>query len=284
MENIMSGMRPAAVPHPSGIRPDTRHADPNGINRDWSAWLTHRSGAASAAVALLALAAPPAFAVGKFQPPAGCTAYATVQHADCQVSHHYTCTADAEGDQWSVYAGPEGPYYQSRIDVETRWMESYDLYTGESDRIGQEPDAASFTTLLDTGRDDFDFTTEANTGEVRRYIGYDRLAGGSVTIDGVVLERTEFRVESFAADGSFLNRREGRQLVSRDWRIFFADTEVFENAYGDREESRSTPMTFAFPGEKDFLAGKPKFGCDQMMTEAGEVLAPVPAAYRGAGQ
>lgn len=230
------------------------------------------------AAAGFVLAAVPAHAAGTFQPPEGCTAYVTVQHADCQVSHHYRCEADAAGDQWSVYAGPEGPFYQSRIDSETRWMESFDLYSGESDQIGTETDAASFSTLIDAGRDDFDFTTVSNNGEVRRYKGYDRLAGGTVTIDGVTLERTEFDLMTYAEDGSFLHRRQGRQMISRDWRIFFADSESFENSYGDREDSRSTPVTFAFPGEKGFLAAKPQFGCDQMMTMLDGQLVPVSAA------
>ena len=208
----------------------------------------------------------PAIAAGTFQPPEGCTAYVTVQHADCQVSHHYRCDADAPGDQWSVYAGPEGPFYQSRIDRETRWMESFDLYSGESDKIGSEADAASFTELLREGRDDFDFTTLSNSGEVRRYKGFDRLTGRTMTIDGVALAQTEFELMTYAGDGSFLHRRIGRQVISRDWRIFFADIESFEDASGDREDSRSTPMTFAFPGEKGFLEGRPQFGCDQMMT------------------
>ena len=62
-------------------------------------------------------------------------------------------------DQWAVYAGAEGPYYMSKIDSETRWLESYDLIAGESDQMGDETDPASFSTLLEGGRDDYDFTT-----------------------------------------------------------------------------------------------------------------------------
>ncbi|MEZ5886863.1 MAG: hypothetical protein R3D56_08275 [Paracoccaceae bacterium] len=232
-----------------------------------------------AALTFLLLSAAPALAAGKFVVPEGCEAFVTVQHSDCQVSYHYTCARDPEGDQWAVYAGPDGPYYMSRIDHETRWVESHDLITPESDRLGSEKEPASFTTLLDTGRDDFDFTTISGTGEVRRYAGHDALKGGTVTIDGVTLERTEFALESFGADGSFLHRRSGHQLISRDWRLFFADTEHFENAFGDVEDSTSTPMTFAFPGEKGFLSGTPQFGCDQMMTMLDGQL--VPASYRG---
>jgi hypothetical protein len=216
-------------------------------------------------IAPFVLAAAPALA-GTFSPPDGCTAYVTVQHASCQVSHHYTCEGDAKGDQWAVYAGADGPYYMSRIDAETRWVESFDLIAGEADQLATEADPASFTALLDTGRDDYDFSTESNSGEVRRYAGYDQLTGRSVTIDGVTLERTEFELKSYASDGSFLHQRKGQQLISRDWRIFFADVEDFENAAGDRQHTTDTPMTFTFPGEAGFLTDRPQFGCDQMMT------------------
>ena len=218
--------------------------------------------------ALLVLAAMPTQA-GTFTLPKGCSAYVTVQHSNCQVSHHYRCEADPKGDQWSVYAGPDGPYYMSRIDAETRWVQSFDLITGDSDHLGSEDNPASFTRLLQTDRDDFDFNTKSSTGEVRRYKGYDRLTGDHVTIDGVDLERTEFALSTFAGDGSFLHNRKGQQLINRVWRIFFADREDFENAAGDREATTDTPITFSQPDEPGFLATEPKFGCDQMMTGDG---------------
>jgi hypothetical protein len=218
------------------------------------------------ALALFVISSLPAAAAGKFVVPEGCEAFVTVQHADCQVSHHYTCADDASGDQWAVYSGPEGPFYMSRIDRETRWMESHDLITPESDALEDETEPASFTALLETGRDDFDFTTRSSTGEVRRYVGQDRLTGRRKTIDGLDLERTEFRLDTFDAEGNFLHRREGQQLISRDWRLFFGDSERFENSYGDVENSVSTPMTFSLPGEKGFLDATPQFGCNEMMT------------------
>jgi hypothetical protein len=220
----------------------------------------------------LAMTAFPASAGGKFPVPKGCTAYVTVQHSDCQVSHHYTCEADIKGDQWSVYAGAEGPYYMSRIDKETRWLESIDLIDQSVDHIATEIDEASFSTLLATGRDDFDFYTLNNAAEARHYVGFDRLVGETVTIDGITLERTEFEITAYDPERNFLSRRKGKQLISRDWRIFFADREEFENAQGDHQTSSDTPITFAQPGEPGFLETKPQFGCDQMMTDAGGLL------------
>ncbi len=229
------------------------------------------------ALPLFLLMASPALAAGKFTPPQGCEVFMTVQHSDCQVSQHYTCEGEPKGDQWSVYEGADGPYYMSRIDSETRWIESHDLVTPESDKLGTETDPASFSGLLESGRDDFDFTTESSNGEVRRYVGHDKLTGRKITIDGIELDQTEFDLQTFAADGSLLHRRSGNQMISRDWRLFFSDTEHFENAFGDKEDTVSRPMTFAFPGDAGFLSARPQFGCDQMMTDAGGII---PAAYQ----
>lgn len=209
----------------------------------------------------------PASAAGKFKAPEGCTVYQTVQMRNCQVSQHYRCDGDAAGDQWSIVSDADGPFYMSRIDSETRWVDSFDLTTGERDRIADEADPASFSTLLATGRDTYDFTTRSNSGEVRRYRGFDELTGETVVIDGVTLERTRFDLTAEGAGGEVLFHRAGQQLVNRDWRIFFADRETFENPFGDRREVADTPVTFAGPGEPGFLAAKPEYDCDAMMTE-----------------
>jgi len=233
-------------------------------------------------VALVALlAGGSAQAAGKFVVPKGCTAYVTVQYADCQVSTHYTCPADPKGDQWAVYADKNGPNYMSRIDAETRWVESYDLTTGIGEKIGSEAQAASFSDLLRKGRDDYDFATKSSNGDQRRYAGYDKLTGKTVTIDGVRLDRTEFLLSTYAEDGSLINTRKGGQLISRDWRIFFPDTESFENADGQKGTSVDTPISFARPGKPGFLAAEPIFGCDQRMTDASPPAAALPVRYAG---
>ena len=219
--------------------------------------------------ALALVSALPGLAASKFAAPKGCTVYQTVQMRSCQVSHHYRCEGDAAGDQWSVYLDANGPYYMSRIDAETRWIESFDLTTGEKDGITGEIDPASFSTLIETGRDSYDFTTTSSSGEVRRYAGFDELTGETVTIDGVTLERTRFDLTAHGADGKMIWRRTGQQLVHRDWRIFFADRESFENSFGDKADLTDTPVTFAGPGDKGFLTGKPDYDCDAMMTQDG---------------
>ncbi len=217
-----------------------------------------------AATALAVLCAVPAMAGSDrpFAAPAGCDVFATVQTLNCRVLQLFRCAGDAAGDQWMTNLDGEGPYYSARIDSETRWMESIALETGEVDRIGAiAADPASFTALLATGRDDWDFTVESSTGEVRRYVGYDRLTGDSVTIDGVPLEQTQFESKTYAMDGSFIEQSEGGQLIHRDWRRFFSDTEVFVNAFGDKANVRDTPVEFAFPGDKGFLSQVPVHEC-----------------------
>lgn len=215
-----------------------------------------------AAAAIVALAGAAGAADRTFKVPEGCTAYATVQLRGCQVAHHYRCTGDAPGDQWAAYLDGEGPHFVSRIDAETRWLESYDLIDGERDQLKDETDPASFTVLLQSGRDDFDFTTQSSTGEVRRYRGYDQLTGETVTIDGVPLERTTFSLSAETASGEMIWRRSGKQFIHREWRLFYSDAETFENAAGDVVETADTPVEFSFPGDKGFLSAEPKFDCD----------------------
>ncbi|MCW3781376.1 hypothetical protein [Defluviimonas salinarum] len=210
----------------------------------------------------------PASAGGKFKAPEGCEVFTTVQLRGCQVSQHYRCEKDQPGDQWAVYLDQDGPFYASRVDAETRWVESYDLTTGERDTILSEADPASFTMLLATGRDDYDFRIKSSTGEVRHYTGWDTLTGEAVTIDGVVLERTRFDLTAEAEDGTVLWHRSGQQFVHHDWRLFFADQETFEAGSGETESRTDTPVDFAFPGDKGFLATEPSYDCNMTMTEA----------------
>jgi hypothetical protein len=216
----------------------------------------------------------PAEAGGLFPLPTGCTAYATVQHRNCQVSQHYRCGGDPEGTQWSTYLDGQGPYFSSQIDFETRWVNSADLFTGETDEITEETDPASFSTLLQSGRDDFDFKTRSSAGEVRRYIGYDQLTGTKVMIGGQPLEQTTFELTAYAEDGTQLWKRAGQQFIHRDWRIFFSDREEFTNAAGDRENTIDSPVEFALPGDKDFLTQDPKFDCDVVTAQADSPLLP----------
>ena len=70
------------------------------------------------------------------------------------------------------------------------------LKDGEVEKLDAagSADNASFSTLLATGRDDYDFITRSGAGVVQRFKGYDQLGGESTVIDGVPLERCRFEM------------------------------------------------------------------------------------------
>ncbi|WP_347268025.1 hypothetical protein [Paracoccus sp. (in: a-proteobacteria)] len=218
--------------------------------------------AALAAALLLALPA----AAANFTPPEGCRLEVTVQNRSCTVSQHYRCTGDAPGDQWVVYFTPEGASYQSRIDRETRWMESVDLDSGLIDRLEDEArDHASFSTLLAEGRDDFDFWTRSNSGERLHHVGHDELTGETVQIDGVPLEVTRFELTTFGETGDVLIRRRGQQFISRAQGRFYGGVETSDDWTGARQETNDSPVRFAFPGQPGFGSTTPEYDCDLQM-------------------
>lgn len=221
---------------------------------------------------LLAMSSTPAMAAGKFGAPKGCTVFLTVQLSSCQVANHYTCKGEPAGNQWVAYSDPDGPVYLSQIDRETRWLQDIDLRSNEVTAIADEKDPASFDELLKTGLDSYDFTTLSQSGEEKHYQGYDKLTGKTITIDGVKLEQTEFDLTTRTGDGTFVSHRTGNQLISRDWRIFFADTEDYETDKGEKGSSKTAPVTFSKPGSEGFESDTPDFGCDMQMTEAPPLL------------
>ncbi len=206
---------------------------------------------------------------GNFMPPSGCELKITVQNRGCTVGQHYVCAADAPGDQHVVYFDKEGPSYHSKIDVETRWLESSDLTTGLTDTLlSTAADPASFSTLLRTGRDDFDFWTESSNGERLRHVGEDLLTGEKVEIDGVALELTRFQLKTFGADGQLLIESRGQQFINRDHGRFYGGVERSEDWSGEIRDDDDSPVTFAFPGDAGFGATDPVFDCEMMMAGA----------------
>nr|WP_241865464.1 hypothetical protein [Paracoccus salsus] len=221
---------------------------------------------AALGAALLAITPLPGRAA-TFTPPQGCTLEVTVQNRGCSVSQYYRCGSDPDGHQRSAIFGQDGMTHLSRIDAETRWIESADPQSGLEDRLVEDSqDHASFTTLLETGRDDFDFWTESNTGERLRHIGRDELTGETVTVDGVELERTRFELVTRDAGGEVLITRKGQQFVSRAMRRFYGGVEHQSDWTGESRRTDDSPVLFSFPGEIGFGETTPQFDCDQLMT------------------
>lgn len=218
--------------------------------------------------ALALTGALPALAATPYTPPAGCELKMTIQNRGCTVSQHYICSADAPGDQHVSYFTNEGEVYTSRIDAETRWMESTNLVSGLTDVL--EPNAkdhASFRKLLKRGEDDFDFWTRSSNGERLHHIGKDVLTGETVTIDHVPLEVTEFTLTTYAENGDVLIERRGQQFISREHGRFYGGVEHSRDWTGAVQDSNESPVTFAFPGEPGFGAMKPEYDCEMQMVD-----------------
>jgi hypothetical protein len=211
--------------------------------------------------------AGPVAAQDRIDLPEGCDAYVTVQMKSCAVSHHYTCAADPDGHQRRVDLVEDGIVYAGRIDAETQWIESFFPWTGEYETLVPDPtDPASFTDLLGSGTDSYDFETRSDPGGVSRYVGSDSLTGDRVVIDGVELLRTEYSIRQFDENGTLVWRATGSEFVSEEWRVFLSGTGAAWTPEDGEYEVDDSPVEFVFPGEPGFLSAEPKFGCGAVMS------------------
>lgn len=225
--------------------------------------------ALASAAALLTIFGQPAAAAGLFTPPQGCTLEMTIQNRSCTVSQHYRCSMDDPGDQRVTIFTPDGPVYESRIDKETRWLQSRNLVTGLADTLVPDaPDHASFSTLLTTGRDDFDFWTVSNTGERLHHVGEDSLTGEKTEIGGVALEVTQFDLKTYNEAGDLLIHRQGNQFISRTHGRFYGGSERSTDWTGAALEDNDTPVRFSFPGQPGFGDTTPQYDCDLQMVRS----------------
>lgn len=199
---------------------------------------------------------------GVFTPPEGCTAWLTVQSLSCRVSHHYKCESDPPGDSWRVDYGVNGAYFRSRIDYETRWLESHSS-DGSIRYLDPDPkDSASFSELLSTGYDSFDFSTTSNDGRHRIVTGYQRLTGHSIVVSGVTLLRIKHDTTAVAGDGTFLWRSQGSQYLHPEWRIYFSGPGQADRGNGFIPRDFS-PADLIMPGEDGFLSTTPLYDCEE---------------------
>lgn len=214
--------------------------------------------------------APVVSKAGIFTPPKGCTAYLTVQMKSCEVTHYWTCENDPKGDHWTVTIHNDGPTFLQYLDREFRWLKGYSQNSNVTrELIENEVDPNSLTKLLKTRRDDFDFQQSVMQDGVQIGIdhvtGYDRLNGSRVTIDGEPLLVTDFEVTVVSNDGFSTVQTTGNQFVSERFRLFFQGRES-ETTNGKTTHYDDTPILFIEPGEAGFLAARPEYGCDAMMS------------------
>lgn len=216
---------------------------------------------ALAILACLTVPAAPALA-GTWDVPEGCEAFLTVQSKACRVSHHYKCSADAPGDQWRVDIDQEGPFFYSRIDAEAQWVESHDPIKQVLDPSPADP--ASFSELLASGLDTWDFGLSKADGTGSRAVGYDRLTGKTVVIDGIALSQTEVEFTEYDREGNVIRQSRGNEYLHPDWRLFFAGPGETDLGDGQWLPIDGSPVEFIFPGEEGFLATQPKYDCDAL--------------------
>jgi len=182
-----------------------------------------------------------------FALPEGCTAFLTVQSKDCSVDHHFTCEGDPEGHKQRVSLTEEGVVYVGSINFETQWVGSFHPRTGHSERLAPNGvDPASFSELIETGKNTFDFETLSDE------IGTD-------------LEETKYAIRALAPDGTEVWRAEGNEYISRRWRTFFAGTGRVTTS-SDSFDKDDSPVEFIFPGETGFLSANPKHGCGVLLS------------------
>lgn len=210
--------------------------------------------------------AAPAFA-GSFKPPASCEAFMTVQSRACRVSNHYRCSTDAPGDQWRADFDQEGKFFESKIDRETQWIESHEVNPATVQTLDPGAvDPASFSELLSTGTDTFDFNLSRSDGQQTQVTGFDRLTGRSVVIDEVELQETEFDFTETDRMGNVLRRSRGHEYISPDMRMFFSGTSEWDAGDGTWLPMDGSPRLFIFPGEPGFGATQPIFDCDPVLS------------------
>ena len=229
---------------------------------------------------LTCLTAPAAPALaGIWAAPMGCEAFMTVQAKACRVSHYSRCVAEAPGDQWRVDMDQEGPFFFSRINSEAEWVESYDPVKQVLDP--SPLDRASFTELLTSGIDTWDFTLSKEDGSGSRASGYDRLTGKTVVIDGITLSQTEVEFTEYDLTGNVLRRSRGNEYLHPDWRLFFAGPGETDLGDGQWLPIDGSPVQFVFPGEDGFLATQPIFDCDALTAAVPHPLTDIlPASLR----
>lgn len=196
----------------------------------------------------------------RYDPPAGCVGVVTTQNRDCLVNNIYTCEADQPGESWRLMFDRHGPVFLSKIDYETQWLESFDLLPSRHDVLRlPADDPASLTELLATGIDTFDFVQTSAQG-VTRVVGFDRLTGDDLVIDGELLLGTEFSVRHESTVGRELQVN-GREFISVKHRRFFPGVTTLSEG-DETEELDRTPIEFIYPGEPGFFTKTPLYECE----------------------
>jgi hypothetical protein len=224
-----------------------------------------------AAIIVICLGAP-AMAAETFTPPQGCTGTLTVQLRQCLVTNVWTCAADAPGEQWVSLFTQDGPWQVRKVDRDFQWLTTYYSSPPAVETI-QLPaaDPSNLDELLTTKNDLYDFVVTRDDGsEPERFVGYDRLTGETVQIDGETLLRTEFAYDQLNPAGDIVSSSAGRQYVSATHRLFFFGEDW--NLASPDQITDASPVQFIYPGEPGFFSPNPQYDCSAVLSsyEAGQ--------------
>ncbi|PRY24513.1 hypothetical protein CLV78_103380 [Aliiruegeria haliotis] len=199
--------------------------------------------------------------------PEGCEGFLTAQMKGCGVSHYWRCEAAPEGTTWEVHYDHEGVFSLSVYDRDFQWLDSQYFSDGTREHlVGEGPDPASLSTLLETGRDTYAFVIREEGPDGTRDVvhqGYDQLTGQTVTIDGVALLETEFSSVAMDAEtGEEIYSVWGNQYVHEEERLFFIGPDTFRRD-GEENANDLGPVRFVHPGEPGFTDMTPQYDCIQ---------------------
>jgi hypothetical protein len=128
-------------------------------------------------------------------------------------------------------------------------------------------DPASFSELMASGVDTWDFSLSKEDGTGSSATGYDRLTGQTVVIDGITLSQTEVEYTEYDRSGTVLRRARGNEYAHPEWRLFFAGPGETDLGDGQWLPIDGSPVEFIFPGEPGFLSTQPIYDCDALTAE-----------------
>lgn len=212
--------------------------------------------------ALAAMAATASAQQQTFTPPGGCEGFVTIQAKGCVVENFFTCEGDPDGYTRRADFEEDGLAYAGLIDGEAQWLESWFPASGVFETLVPDPaDPASFSNLLVTGIDTYDFQVQDRSGERFRFVGFDRTAGDPVVIDGVTLTPTDYDIRVVEPDGSVSWQSRGAEFIHEEWRVFIGGVSQSWATGDEPEETDNTPVEFIFPGEDGFFSSAPKYDC-----------------------
>ena len=223
----------------------------------------------TALMGLLFSLGTPALAAETFTPPAGCTGTLTVQLKSCLVTNIWTCQGDAPGEQWVALFTQAGPWQVRRVDRDFQWLSTFYANPPKVETI-QTPvaDPSNMDELISTRNDTYDFVVTSNTGAApEHFVGYDRLTGESVQIDGETLLRTEFAYDQLNPAGAVISSAAGRQYLSETHRLFFFGQDW--DAASPDQITDASPVQFIYPGEAGFFSPNPKYDCGAVLSSYG---------------